>query len=571
LKTLVAQVALMFADVRGRQNLRPLVTLILSLVIAVALFSGMFHVIMQRVEGRDHSWFTSIYWTLTTMSTLGFGDITFHSDVGRAFTVVVLLTGLVLLLVVMPFAFIRFFYAPWLEAQLRLRAPREAPLDVTGHVIFCRLDGIALGMIERLKLLEIPYFLLEPDAAVAGTLHADGYSVVLGEVDARKTYEAVRAERARLIVANLGDADNTNITLTVREYDSQVAIAAITEHDDSEDILELAGASSVLALKRKLGEHLAGRVSAGPIQAQVVGRFKSLLIAEFSVHKTPLAGRTVKETRLRELTGLTIVAHWQRGVLLPARGDTVLGDYSVAVVVGTEDQVNELNAMFVIYQPNENPVLVLGGGKVGQAATLALRQRGVAVHLIEKAPAQAESLGKLADKVFVGDAADRRVLAEAGIERAPSVIVTTNDDATNIFLSIYCRRLNPDIHIVSRITHERNLEAIHRAGAQFVLSYNSLGVISLIALLHHREAIVLGEGADLFVLSVPVTLAGQSLADSGIGARTGLHVLAMQHGNETVTSPAASAVLPAGGQLIVIGSGEQRSLFARLFTAGKRR
>ena len=45
----------------------------------------------------------------------------------------------------------------------------------------------------------------------------------------------------------------------------------------------------------------------------------------------------------------------------------------------------------------------------------------------------------------------------------------------NIYLAVYCRRLKPDLRIVSRITHERNVEAIHRAGADFVLSYTSLG------------------------------------------------------------------------------------------------
>jgi voltage-gated potassium channel len=61
------------------------------------------------------------------MSTLGFGDITFTSDIGRVFSVVVLVSGIILLLIVLPFAFIRFFYAPWLEAQIRLRAPRRVP------------------------------------------------------------------------------------------------------------------------------------------------------------------------------------------------------------------------------------------------------------------------------------------------------------------------------------------------------------------------------------------------------------------------------------------------------------
>jgi voltage-gated potassium channel len=563
-KSLVAQLALAFAERKVRQNLRPLVTLMIALAVTIVAFSIGFRLIMTNVEGREYSWLSAIYWTLTVMSTLGFGDITFHSDTGRAFSVVVLLTGLVLLLVVMPFAFIRFFYAPWLEAQIRLRAPREAPAAVRDHVILCRHDGVAQGLIERLKLLEVPYFVIEPDPTAAGNLHADGVSVVTGDIDARKTYEALRAEHARLVFANLDDPTNTNITLTVREHAPDVTIAAIADDEDSVEVLGLAGATAVLALKHKLGEHLASRVNAGHLQAHVIGRFKDLLIAEFPVHKTNLAGRTIRDTRLRELTGLTVVGYWERGVLLPARADSVLGDYSVAVVVGTESQVTELNAMFVIYRPNENPVLVIGGGKVGRAATRALRARGVKVHLVEKEAAPG-ALAAEADRLIVGDAADRGVLLEAGLGNAPSVVLTTNDDAANIFLAIYCRKLNADIRIVSRITHERNLEAIHRAGADFVLSYGSLGVKSLLALLHRRELVVLGDGADLFVLKVPSSLVDKTLAESGIGARTGLNVIAIQQGEQLFTNPQASARLPKGGELIVIGTSEQRLAFARDF------
>ena len=57
------------------------------------------------------------------------------------------------------------------------------------------------------------------------------------------------------------------------------------------------------------------------------------------------------------------------------------------------------------------------------------------------------------------------VLEQAGIYRVASVVLTTNDDAMNIYLAVFCRRLKPALRIVSRITHERNVEAIHRAGA----------------------------------------------------------------------------------------------------------
>jgi voltage-gated potassium channel len=564
-KSLVAQVAMLFAERKARTNLRALVKLMIALAAMIAAFSIGFHSIMLYTEGRDYSWLTSIYWTLTVMSTLGFGDITFHTDYGRAFSIVVLLTGLVMLLIVMPFAFIRFFYAPWLEAQIRLRAPRAAPDKTRDHVIICRYDGIAQGLIERLKLLEMPYFVIEPDPTAAGNLHADGVSVVTGEVDARATYAALQAEHARLVFANLDDAGNTNVTLTVREQDASVPIAAIADDEDSVEVLELAGASAVLPLKRRLGEHLAGRVTAGHVQAHVVGRFKDLQIAEFPVHKTPLAGRTIRDTRLRELVGLNIVAYWERGELLPARPDSVLGDYSVAVVVGTESQVTELNAMFVIYRPNDNPVVVIGGGKVGRAAARALQAREVAVHLIETDPACAAGLAGCADRIIIGDATERHVLMDAGLAKAPSVVLTTNDDAKNVFLAVYCRRLNPDLRIVSRITHERNLEAIHRAGADFVLSYGSLEIKSLLALLHKRELVVLGEGADIFVLKVPPSLANKTLAESALGSQTGLNVIAIQKGENVVTNPPAATPLPEGGEIVAIGSKEQREAFVRVF------
>src|SRR5687767_2592924 len=101
---------MLFAERKARTNLRALVKLMIALAAMIAAFSIGFHSIMLYTEGRDYSWLTSIYWTLTVMSTLGFGDITFHTDYGRAFSIVVLLTGLVMLLIVMPFAFIRFFY-----------------------------------------------------------------------------------------------------------------------------------------------------------------------------------------------------------------------------------------------------------------------------------------------------------------------------------------------------------------------------------------------------------------------------------------------------------------------------
>ena len=120
-------------------------------------------------------------------------------------------------------------------------------------------------------------------------------------------------------------------------------------------------------------------------------------------------------------------------------------------------------------------MLIIGAGKVGQAAARALERKGIEVHAIDRSEAALEAMREDGVTLFAGDAADRRALEQAGIHSVSSVLLTTNDDAMNIYLAVYCRRLNPSLRIVSRITHERNVEAIHRAGADFVLSYTTLG------------------------------------------------------------------------------------------------
>jgi voltage-gated potassium channel len=564
MKFIPSQLALMLGENEMRRNLRALFKYLAVLTATICAFSVMFHVIMLY-EGQEHSWLTGFYWTLTVMSTLGFGDITFHGDLGRGFSIVVLLSGIVMLMIVLPFTFIRFFYAPWLEAQLRLRAPRSLSNDVKGHVIICNYDGIAMGLIRRLDEYGIPYCVIEADPVTATNMYADGISVVAGAPAASATYEAVRARDAALVFANLGDAANTNITLSVREVAPDVPIVGLADEMSSVDVLELAGVTEVVPLKQRLGEHLASRVAIGTPQAHRIGRFEDLVIAEFPIENTALRGRTVRDTRLRELTGLSIVGIWERGVLLPARPETVLSDHSVPVIVGTEEQLTELDALFIIYQLRDDPVLVIGGGKVGQAVARALRARDVRATILDKDGALMDELLECADRVVVGDAAELEVVTGAGLAEAPSVVLTTNDDATNIFLALYCRRLNPEARIVSRINDEWNLEAIHRAGADFALSHGSLAAKSILSILQGGDLVVFGEGADLFVEPVPARLAGRTLAKSGIGASTGLNVIAVHTGGESVTNPPAQTELAAGAELVMLGTVAQHQEFIEKF------
>ncbi len=565
MKYLGSQLAYLVSEREMRGNLRSLLHYLLFLTALVVTYAVLFHVIMVSVEGRQHSWMTGFYWTLVVMSTLGFGDITFTSDIGRLFSIVVLVSGVVFLLVMLPFLFIRLLYAPWLEARVKLRAPRRLAARTSGHVIIARYDDLAEALVERMATEALPYVVIESDQAKASRLVGDDVQVISGESDSRVTYEGAAAGSARLVVVNDRDTTNTNIILTVRECAPDVPIVSIVEEEDSIDILELSGATTVLPLKRRLGEYLANRAAVGRAEAHVIGSYGSVQVADLPVRNTPLAGLAVRDTRLRERTGVSIVGLWERGRLLPAYPQTHLADNVVVVLAGTAPQLQALDALLPPTSAAATPVIVIGAGKVGQAAARALKRRGIPVHALDRDPRAVEAMAAEVDAITAGDAADRRIIGSAGIVGAPSVLLTTNDDAMNIYLAVYCRRLNPDIRIVSRITHERNVEAIHRAGADFVLSYTSLGVEAIMSLLRGHDLLVLGEGVELFAIPVPASLATRPLRETGVGSRTGMSVVAVKHGSRMDTNLTGETVLPTDGVLVVLGSLEQRRQFAEAF------
>jgi Trk K+ transport system NAD-binding subunit len=177
----------------------------------------------------------------------------------------------------------------------------------------------------------------------------------------------------------------------------------------------------------------------------------------------------------------------------------------------------------------------LGGGRVGRAAGDALMKRNIDYRIIEKR----KKLIK--DERFVyGSAADIDILMQAGIKKAPSVIITTHDDPTNIYLTIYCRRLRPDIQIISRANIERNISKLHNAGADLVMSYASMAANTILNLLKPDELLMLTEGLNIFRVVVPSSYVDKSLAESEIRTQTGCNVIAIHDQGETAINPGPS-------------------------------
>ncbi|NLE38499.1 MAG: potassium channel protein, partial [Pirellulaceae bacterium] len=498
-----------------RRNLLVLTRLMGIFVLLVAMFAVAFHFLMAR-EGREFSWATGVYWVLTVMSTLGFGDITFESDAGRIFSVVVLLSGTVFMLVLLPFMFIQFFYLPWMEAQAAARAPRTLSTKTTGHVILTGLSAVEAALIRLLERSQYAYVVLVAELDEALRLHDAGYRVMLGDLDDPETYIRARAEHAALVVTARADTTNTNVAFTVREISEAVTIAATAASAASIDILELAGCNKVLQFGEMLGQALARRILGRDAKTHVIGEFGDLLIAEAAARHTPLVGRDLRDIRLRDHANVNVVGVWDRGRFRLAGPDTRIESTSVLVLAGSREQLDAYDELFCIYEASDKPVVIIGGGHVGQAVAAALDKEGVDYRIVDRRPVRAVD----PQKVVQGDAAEIEVLQKAGIMETASVVITTHDDDMNVYLTIYCRRLRPDIQILGRAHLERNVSTLHRAGADFVMSYASTGANTLFNLLGSTDILLVAEGVDVFRIPMPEALAGRALAESRIREAT---------------------------------------------------
>jgi Trk K+ transport system NAD-binding subunit len=164
----------------------------------------------------------------------------------------------------------------------------------------------------------------------------------------------------------------------------------------------------------------------------------------------------------------------------------------------------------------------------------------------------------------LGSAADRDILQKGGIDTTHTVIVTTHDDDLNIYLTIYCRKLRPDVQIISRATFERNVPSLYSAGANLVLSNATLATNIITNVLMPGRVFALTEGLNIFRIKAPSVLVGVSLRDRNLRRDTQCNVVAVKSGENLHIPPNPATPLQDGDELILIGTVEaERDLMAK--------
>jgi voltage-gated potassium channel len=311
-----------------------------------------------------------------------------------------------------------------------------------------------------------------------------------------------------------------------------------------------------------MGQALARRVIGKDSAAHVIGKASGLIIAEAHAADTELENRTLAQSGIRQRTGASVIGVWDHARLVTSDPATLIQRHSVLVLAGTEEQIGKYNSEYSHPSATERShILIVGGGRVGRITSSALQSAGFQPVIIEK----------LAERVLnhpeavIGDATQIDTLRAARAREADTIIITSHDDDLNISLTIFFRRMRASFQIISRCTLERNVQTLHRAGADLVLSSASMGANTIFNLLRKSDNLLLAEGVALFPVTVPDSMAGRRIADCAVRAETGCTIIAVENAGERVVNPDPGCVLPAGGRMLLIGTLEAEEEFLRRF------
>ncbi|NPA74858.1 MAG: TrkA family potassium uptake protein [Euryarchaeota archaeon] len=154
-----------------------------------------------------------------------------------------------------------------------------------------------------------------------------------------------------------------------------------------------------------------------------------------------------------------------------------------------------------------------------------------------------------------GDPADPNVLKQAGIDNEDTIIIATEDDTKNIYITLLARELNPWINIGVILKKQENVEKARRAGANNVMVESVIiGKEILNALLNPKVAelisqVMFSESSNIYAFTLPEQYVNKKLKNTDIRRRVGT-VIAIKRGKKILKNPGANTVLKKGDVLI---------------------
>ncbi|NLV09032.1 TrkA family potassium uptake protein [Halomicrobium mukohataei] len=514
---------------------------------------------MSAFDGRPRTFLEALQVVVETFTTTGYGsDAKWESPEMLLLVTVMDITGVVLIFLALPALLF-----PLFEEAVSTNVPTTVENDIEDHVVICTYTPRGETLVGELDTWGVDHVVVEPDRERATELYEDGHRVIHADPQSVEGLRNAGLADARALVADAADEVNTSIILTAREVDDSVSTVSVVEEPDRERYHDLAGADHVVSPRRLLGESLAGKVTTSVSTAvgDTIEIGQDFDIAELPIHRgSDLVGRTLADSEIREESGVNVIGAWFQGEFeSPPSPDATLDNGTVLLVAGREDQLQRLKDMTLssVRQFGHGETVVVGYGEVGRTTARALDRAGIDYTVIDHEDKPGVDV--------VGDATEPDELRAAGIADARTVVLALSDDTDTEFATLVIGDLNPDVEIIARAEQTENVQKMYRAGADYVLSLATIsGRMLASTILADEQVISMDEQVEI-VRTAADKLAGQTLGQARVRARTGCTVVAVERNGDVITDVGPDVHVADGDDLVVAGTDDSVDRFRAIF------
>ncbi len=292
----------------------------------------------RLIEGWN--WSDSLYMTIITVSTVGFGEIHPLSGPGMVFTALLIFFGVGLMAFCLT-RLVEFLFQRSLTNVLGRRNMMKKIGQLKQHSIICGYGRTGSRVVAELQAARKPFVVIEEDADIINRLGEQGIPHIAGDATEEETLEAANIHRADSLVAALdSDPENLYLTLTASGLCADLRIIARVHDPESSRKFHKAGAQRVVSPISSGASQIAQLITRPSVVdlVELVTDDKniSLQVFEYPIgEESAMLGKTLAEARVRQTLGGMVIAikhHNDRTAFDPGPDTRLkLGDTLVAL------------------------------------------------------------------------------------------------------------------------------------------------------------------------------------------------------------------------------------------------
>ena len=302
----------------------------------------------RLIEGWSLS--ESLYMTVQTVTTVGYGDMPPQSNRGRAFATIFMIIGVGTVAYALSSTVQSIVQSEIVHTLGERRRHREMG-KLQNHFIICGVGRVGSRIIREMQRTDTPFIAIESDARKVAGLMEEGAHVLVGDATLEETLRAAGVERAAGLAACLpDDADNVYVVLTARDLKRDLHIVARAVEEQAEPKLIKAGANRVVA-PTIIGSHRMAQALIKPALADFMDSItaENLDLGFEQLEVEPgshYVGHKLCDTNIRSELDVVVITIRRRSgeMIFNPSGDSVIEAGDLLIAIGRADSLAELSS-----------------------------------------------------------------------------------------------------------------------------------------------------------------------------------------------------------------------------------